>query len=258
VAQGSAGALTEPPCASGITCLHHVVARSGGAALQGCDGAAHARTRGRSWRARPLVWRRAPSAGWAARCDAAWAPQRRLRSGSPPPRVAAAARHWRTRTGARHAVGRRVCIGAGDHAAECWQARLARRGATRRSAVHGGRAGEAAGGAQARRLARRAALSCNPHGSRGKVGCLGGGCALRIWASLGRGFAIKDGEAVAKGYGGHEGHACGVEDRVWEVASRVSRFAGIGGRMRTVSRQSRGQNSGPLLTQILILGGLEM
>jgi len=50
-------------------------------------------------------------------------------------------------------VGRRVRIGAGDHAAECWQARLARRGATRRSVVHGGRAGEAAGGAQVRRLA---------------------------------------------------------------------------------------------------------
>ena len=60
-AQGSAGALTEPPCASGITCLHHVAARGDGAALQGCDRAAHARTRGRSWRARPLVWRRAPS-----------------------------------------------------------------------------------------------------------------------------------------------------------------------------------------------------
>ena len=57
VAQGSAGALTEPPCAGGITCLHHVAARGGGAALQGCVGAAHARTRGRSWRARALVWR---------------------------------------------------------------------------------------------------------------------------------------------------------------------------------------------------------
>eukprot|EP00966_Prymnesium_polylepis_P237384 5490040-Prymnesium_polylepis.3 len=54
------------------------------------------------------------------------------------------------------------------------------------------------------------------------------GCALRIWASLGRGFAINDGEAVARGYGGHEGHVCGVEYRVWEVASRVlPRFAGI-------------------------------
>jgi hypothetical protein len=245
---------------------HHVsTSRGGPRRRRGAAGVRQSGARAHAWpqlaRAPSRVAAGAectPSAGWEARRGATWAPQRRLRSGSPPPRGAAAARHWRTRTGARHAVGRRVCIGAGDHAAECWQARLARRGATRRSAVHGGRAGEAAGGAQARRLARRAALSCNPHGSRGKVGCLGGGCALRIWASLGRGFAIKDGEAVAKGYGGHEGHACGVEDRVWEVASRVSRFAGIGGRMRTVSRQSRGQNSGPLLTQILILGGLEM
>jgi hypothetical protein len=216
------------PAAGCTPWRHHVAACGAGAALQWRDGAARAHAAAQLVRALSRVAEDVEVQSSAARRGAARAPARR-RSGAPPPWVVAArfAHQYRCAR-CPTAGGRRVQFASA--AAECWLARLARRGAARCRAVHAGRAGEAAS-ASRRGASRHAAVSrCTP---RYSVAVWAGQWMPRRrmragdWGAVRAVLAIKDGIAVTWVCLGRKGHVCTVGDRVWGVAGRVSRVAAI-------------------------------